>query len=62
LNKNEFEITYERIKNGFLKPSDFLNFLNDYKTTFGNFPLEKFLQIIIKYEEAKIETEIKFQI
>ena len=62
LNKNEFEITYERIKNGFLKPSDFLNFLNDYKTTFDNFPLEKFLQIIIKYEEAKIETEIKFQI
>jgi hypothetical protein len=62
LNKNEFELIYERIKNGFLKPSEFLNFLNEYKEILGDFPLEKFLQIITKYQEAKIETEIKFQI
>jgi hypothetical protein len=62
LNKNEFELIYERIKNGFLKPGEFLNFLNEYKEILGDFPLEKFLQIITKYQEAKIETEIKFQI
>jgi len=62
LNKNEFEFIYERIKNGFLKPADFLNFLNEIKGILKDFPLEKFLQIVIKYDEARIETEIKFQI
>ncbi len=62
LDKSEFELIYEKVKNGFLKVGDFLNFLNDYKRILKNFPLEKFLQIIVKYEEAQIVTEIKFQI
>ncbi|MGC8977119.1 MAG: hypothetical protein ACP5OB_05795 [Candidatus Ratteibacteria bacterium] len=61
ISKNEFEILYEKLKGGFLKIDDLLNFINEYKKIFREYPLEKFLQVIKKYETAKIETDIKFQ-
>ncbi|MCM8804128.1 MAG: hypothetical protein NC833_02605 [Candidatus Omnitrophica bacterium] len=62
ITKNEFEILYEGLKASFLRLDDLLNFIKDYNEKFKNYPLEKFLQIIKKYENAKIETDIKFQI
>lgn len=61
ISKNEFEILYEKLKTGFIKLDDLLNFLNDYKEICRTLPLEEFLKIIKKYENAKIETDIKFQ-
>lgn len=61
ISKNEFEYIYEKIKTTFLKIQDFSEFLKEYEETFKDFPLKDFVQLISKYENARIETEIKFQ-
>lgn len=61
IEKGDFEILYEKIKIGFLKVQDLIDFLQYYLETFKQFPLIKFLEIIKKYETAYIETDIKFQ-
>lgn len=59
--KEDFETLYEKLKIGFLKLQDLIDFLKEYTKIFKQFPLIKFLEIIKKYEMANIETEIKFQ-
>lgn len=59
--KEEFQLIYEKLKRGFLKLQDMIDFLEIYKKIFKNFPLNDFLKIVKRYDEAKIETEIKFQ-
>lgn len=59
IEKKEFEFLYESLKNGFLKIEEMLNFLEEYNKLLKEFPLKKFLEIISKYENAKIQTDIK---
>ncbi|MCM8818532.1 MAG: hypothetical protein NC915_03520 [Candidatus Omnitrophica bacterium] len=61
IEKRDFEILYEKLKIGFLKLQDLIDFIKNYTEIFKQIPLIKFLEIIKKYETADIETEIKFQ-
>ncbi|MCM8772947.1 MAG: hypothetical protein NC926_02535 [Candidatus Omnitrophica bacterium] len=62
IEKENFDLLYEKLKRGFLKIDELIKFLEDYQDIFKNFPLIEFLKIIQKYNTAKIETEIRFKI
>lgn len=61
IEKEDFLTVYEKIKSGFFKLQDFLEFLILYEKKFNHFPLLKLLKIILKYENARISSDIKFE-
>ncbi|MCM8785400.1 MAG: hypothetical protein NC827_04615 [Candidatus Omnitrophica bacterium] len=62
IDKKDFEEIYEKLKTGFLNISELNKFFEEYEKVFKNFPFKKFLDVVLKYENAKYFTEIKFQI
>lgn len=60
IDKNDFEFLYMEIRKGLLSPEAIYEFLENYRKIIGEkIPIKKFLEIIIKYEKASFQTEIK---
>ncbi len=59
LGREDFEILYTRIQEGFLSPDALLSFITELrKITGGELPFEKFVEIVARYHKADIVTEL----
>lgn len=62
LNREDFEILYIRIREGFLSPDSLLNFITDVRQLAGeDLPFDKFVEIIAKYHKADLVTELNIK-
>ena len=58
LDKERFELLYQRLRDGFFSPERLYEFLRDIKDTEPVVDLEKLLEVIIKFRKASPKVEI----
>lgn len=59
IDDSDFEMLYQRLKEGFFSPESLYGFLTDIKKIESQMDLMKFLEIIIKFQKALPRVELK---